>query len=371
MKSSTQPRPLRAAPPHHYVDEDWLALRSEPVLEPDLPIFDPHHHLWDRRPHSLYLLPEILADIHASGHHVRGTVFVEATSMYRADGDPRMACIGQVEFANGIGAMSASGVYGPVRICAGIVGKVDLLAEGAAAREVLEACMARAPERFRGIRHMAAWDASPEVSSLVRPPPPGLLMEKKFREGFAQLAPLGLSFDAYVYHPQLPELIDLVDAFPDTQVVLDHMGGRTAIGPYAADVHGAFQNWARCIRALAKRPNVVVKLGGIGMRLGGFGFPDRELPPTSEELAEAWRPTFDVCLEAFGTSRAMFESNYPVDRGLCTYRTMWNTFKRLAFALPTEHKAALMAGNAVRTYRLAPELAQRAGAVLPTSEPLR
>lgn len=363
-QSTTHTKLLRGAAPHHYVDDEWLALRSEPVLEPDLPIFDPHHHLWDRRPHSLYLLPEMLADIDASGHHVRGTAFVECTSMYRADGDSRLACLGQVEFVNGVGAMSASGVYGPVRVCAGIIGKVDL-SEGASAREVLEACIARAPDRFRGIRHMAAWDASPEVSSLLRPPPRGLLMDKGFRAGFAQLAPLGLVFDAWVYHPQLPELIDLVDTFPETQVVLNHMGGRAAVGPYAADVDGAFAGWARSVRELAKRPNVSVKIGGIGMRLGGFGFHDRTLPPTSAELADAWRPAFEVCLEAFGASRAMFESNFPVDKSACSYRTMWNTFKRLASALPAADKAALMAGTAVRTYRLPPELAQRA----PESKP--
>ncbi|WP_395346262.1 amidohydrolase family protein [Variovorax sp. UC122_21] len=359
MSTAHHAKPLRGAAPHHFVDEEWLALRSEPVLEPELPIFDPHHHLWDRRPHSLYLLPEILADIHASGHNVRGTGFVECTSMYRADGDPRLACLGQVEFTNGIGAMSASGVYGPVRVCAAIVGKVDL-SEGASARELLEACVARAPDRFRGIRHMAAWDASPEVSTLVRPPPRGLLMDKGFRAGFAQLAPLDLVFDAWVYHPQLAELIDLVDAHPEVRVVLNHMGGRAGLGPYAADPAATFAQWAAGIRELAKRPQVSIKIGGIGMRLGGFGFHDRDLPPTSAELAEAWRPSFEVCLEAFGPTRAMCESNFPVDKSLCSYRTMWNTFKRLAAPLSSDERAALLAGTAVHTYRLPAALAQRA-----------
>ncbi|MDO8704415.1 MAG: amidohydrolase family protein [Sulfuricaulis sp.] len=358
MTTSTH-HSLRGAPPHHFVDEAWLALRGEDVLEPDVPIVDPHHHLWDRRPHSLYLLPELLKDINDSGHHVRGTVFAECTSMYRADGDPRLACIGQVEFVNGIGAMSASGVYGAVRACAGIVGKVDLT-EGASVVEVLQECIRRAPDRFRGIRQMAAWDASPQVSSLVRPPPPNLLEHPGFRAGFAQLAPLGLSFDAWVYHPQLGQLIALADEFPATSIILNHMGGRAALGPYAARREEVFQEWRQSMRELARRPNVTVKLGGIGMRLGGFDFHDRDLPPTSRELAQAWRPSFETCVEAFGPERSMFESNFPVDKSACTYRVMWNTFKRLAQDYSASEKASLFAGTAVRVYRLPQALAQPA-----------
>lgn len=352
-------KPRRGAPPHHFVDTEWLALRTEEVLDPHIPIVDAHHHLWDRRPVSLYLLPEILQDINESGHHVRGTIFAECTSMYRADGDPSMACIGQVEFVNGIGAMSASGVYGRVRVCAGIVGKVDLT-EGARAADILAECIARAPDRFRGIRHMAAWDASPEVSTLARPPERNLLDNPKFREGFNALAPLDLSFDAWVYHPQLPQLISLVDAFPDTKIVVNHMGGRAGLGPYAERKDEVFAEWAESIRQLAKRDNVFMKIGGIGMRLPGFDFMDRDLPPTSEELAQAFQPAFDVCVEAFGPSRCIFESNFPVDKACCSYRVMWNAFKRLAAGYSETEKASLFAGTAVRVYRLPESLAQAA-----------
>ncbi|MCB1475792.1 MAG: amidohydrolase family protein [Rhodobiaceae bacterium] len=358
---SIEEKPVRGAPPHHYIDDEWLALREEEVLEPSIPIIDPHHHLWHRPPHQIYLLPHILEDVTASGHHIRGTCFVECTSMYRADGDPRFACLGQVEFVNGIAAMSASGTYGPIRIAAGIIGKVDLR-EGASAREVLEACIERAPERFRGIRHMAAWDESKEVSSLVNPPPPHLLMDRGFREGFAQLAPLGLTFDAWCYHPQLPELIDLVDAFPDTSIIVNHMGGRAGIGPYAGHQDDVFRQWSRDIRALGERSNVTMKFGGIGMRLAGFDFLDRDLPPTSQELSNAFRPYFDVCLEAFGPARTMFESNFPVDKSGCSYRVMWNTFKRLAANFSAAEKADLFAGTAARIYRLPEELTKPAPA---------
>jgi L-fuconolactonase len=347
----------RGAPPHHFIDDDWLALRDEPVLDPARPIVDPHHHLWDR-PHHRYLLPDLLADLN-TGHHVRATVFVECSSMYRVDGDPRIASVGEVEFVNGIGAMSASGVYGPVRACAGIVGKVDLRL-GDFAQEALEGCMARAPDRFRGIRHMAAWDASPEVSSLLRPPPPGLLQDAEFRKGYAALGRLGLSFDAWVYHPQLPELIELVDAVPQTPVVLNHLGGRAGLGPYAGHRDEVFQTWKASIDALARRPQVSIKLGGIGMRLGGFDFHERPLPPTSQELAEAWGPYVQTCIDAFGASRAMFESNFPVDKSCCSYRVLWNSFKRMAEGFSEREKSELFAGSAVRAYRLPAELAQAA-----------
>ena len=351
---------VRGAPPHHWVDEEWLGLLDEAVIEPELPIIDPHHHLW-HRPHSRYLLPELLRDLQ-TGHLIRGTVFVECNSMYRASGERAFAGLGEVEFANGMGAMCESGIYGSIRACAGIVAKVDLT-HGDLAGRVLESMLARAPDRFRGIRQMAAWDASPEVSSLLRPPPAGLLLDNAFRAGFRHLAGLQLSFDAWVYHPQLGELISLVDHFPDTTIVVNHFGGRAGVGPYAAKPEGVFADWRASMLALGKRPNTVIKLGGIGMRLPGFDFMDRDHPPTSEELATAWGPFFDVCLEAFGPGRCMFESNFPVDKCCASYKTLWNAFKRLAMPLSAGHRHDLCCATAQRTYRLP------AGLCLPLYDP--
>jgi predicted TIM-barrel fold metal-dependent hydrolase len=346
----------RGAPPKHWVDAAWLAQRTEDVIEPDRVIVDPHHHLWDR-PNNTFLLPQLLHELN-SGHNVRGTVFVECTSMYRAEGDARFAPVGEVEFVNGIAAACASGYYGPVRVAAGIVGTVDLM-QGAAAREVLEACKARAPERFRGIRHRTAWDADHEVHAVPGKATPGQMRDAKFREGFAQLAPLGLSFDAWCFHPQLPELIELVDAFPDTRVIVNHVGGLAGVGPYRSRRDEAFRAWREAMASLARRPNVYVKLGGMGMRLSGFDhFFDRDLPATSEELAQAWKPAVETCIEAFGAGRAMFESNFPVDKACCTYRTLWNAFKRLAAGCSESEKSDLFAGTAIRAYRLPASLAK-------------
>jgi predicted TIM-barrel fold metal-dependent hydrolase len=348
-------------PPLLYIDEEWLALRTEDVIDPNQPIVDAHHHLWERQ--GGYLSDDLLRDINDSGHLVRGTVFVECSSMYRAEGDPRFASIGEVEYANGVGAAFASGFYGSLRACAGIVGHVDLTL-GAFAEEVMQACIARAPDRLRGIRHMAGWDASPEVSLLKRPPPKDLFLDRRFRGGFAKLAPLGLSFDGQCYHPQLPQLIDLIDAFPDTRVIVNHFGGLARVGPYASKPDEVFREWKLSIEQLAKRPTTFMKIGGIGMRLKGFDFLDRDLPPTSVEMAEAYKPFVETCIEAFGPSRTMFESNFPVDKAGCTYRVLWNSYKRIAAGCSKSEKADLFAGTAIRAYRLPEALGQpsKAGA---------
>ncbi len=341
-------RQKRGAPPLHLWDNEWLALRTEEVIDPSLPIVDPHHHLWHR--HDPYLSTQLVEDL-TSGHSVRGSVFIECGFMYRNDGDPAFASVGEVEYVNGVAASFASGYYGNLRACSGIIGKVDLTI-GSRAGAVLEACVARAPNRFRGIRQMASWDASPEVNMLMHPPPKGLMLDARFREGFAQLSPLGLSFDAYCYHPQLAELIDLVDRFPNTRFIVNHIGGLQRVGPYKEDLDATFQNWRANIFSLAERPNVFIKVGGMSMRGLGFDFVDRDLPPTSEELAKAWRPFAETCIEAFGPLRAMFESNFPVDKASVSYRTLWNTFKRLVSDYSEDEKRSLFAKTAINAYRL-------------------
>jgi len=320
---------------------------TEAVLEPDLPIVDPHHHLWDR-PGWRYLLDELLADLN-SGHNVVATVFVQCRSMHKADGPEPLRPIGETEFVNGVAAMSASGTYGPIRACAGIVSYADLTL-GAAVREVLEAHIRAGGGRFRGIRHIVAYDGDATLLNPANPAPPHLLADAKFREGFARLAPLGLSFDAWLYHPQLDELTDLARAFAQTPIVLNHCGGPVGINAYRhKDV---FPGWKTSIEALAKRPNVYVKLGGLGMRIGGFGFEKLADPPSSQALADAWRPYIDTCIAAFGTNRCMFESNFPVDKGSYSYPVFWNACKILAKGASAAEKADLFLGTAQRFYRL-------------------
>jgi predicted TIM-barrel fold metal-dependent hydrolase len=348
---TTQPvDPITAPSPHITVRPDWLERHREEILEPDLPIVDPHHHLVDRANTGRYLLPDLLADT-GGGHNITATVYLEWLSMYRAGGPEAMRPVGEVEFANGVAAMAASGLYGKTKVCAAIVGHADLML-GAPVEAVLEAMIEAGGGRFRGIRYITAShpDEAARGSSVNRPA--GLLMNERVREGFARLHPLGLSFDAWMYFTQLPELVDLARAYPDTPIVLNHVGGPIGIGPYAGKREEVFAEWRRHIEEVARCPNVHVKLGGLGMRLFGFDVHQGEMPPSSERLAALWRPYIETCIAAFGPSRAMFESNFPVDKGSGGYAVFWNAFKRIVAGCSADEKAALFAGTASRFYRL-------------------
>ncbi|MEJ2089538.1 MAG: amidohydrolase family protein [Gammaproteobacteria bacterium] len=328
--------------------QEWLDLVTEEVLEPDLPICDPHHHLWDH-PRSRYLLDELLADT-GSGHNVVSTVFVECASMYRAGGPEAMRPVGETEFVNGVAAMSASGGYGNTRACLGIVSFADLTL-GAAVGEVLDNHMAVTP-RFKGIRHAAGWDASPDVRNSHTDPSEHLYLDSTFRTGFAELGKRGLSFDAWLYHPQIAELTDLARAFPDTTIVFDHFGGPLGIGPYAGQREAIFEQWKEDVAELARCENVVAKLGGLVMPVNGFGFHKNDRPATSDEIVAATGDYHRHAIDCFGPGRCMFESNFPVDKQSCSYRVLWNAFKKLAAGLSADEKAQLFHDTAARAYRL-------------------
>lgn len=345
------------------------AAQTEEILEPDLPIIDPHHHLWDwpaalfaSRPvatHGFdkvirrvtrYLLPEFLADLN-TGHNIRGTVFVQCGAMYRAEGPEALKPLGETEFVNGVAAMSASGTYGDIRACAGIVGHADLTS-GAAVSEVLEAHLQTAGDRFRGIRHSASFDADSDVLGPLVRVGGGLYESKNFREGYAQLAKFKLSFDAWLLEPQLPDLISLVRAFPNTPVILDHVGTPLGIASYEGKREERFAIWRDNIRTLAALPNVSVKLGGLAMAFCNFPSFLQSPAASSTQLAAEWKPYIETCIESFGTNRCMFESNFPVDLGSCTYPVLWNAFKVLAKNYSQDEKTALFSDTARRIYRL-------------------
>jgi predicted TIM-barrel fold metal-dependent hydrolase len=340
---------LDAPNPHFAVRPEWLARHDEPVIEPDLPIVDAHHHLWDRS-ESRYFFFDFLNDVR-SGHNVQASVFMECGAMYRRDGPPEFRSVGEIEFANGAAAISASGVYGECRVCAGIIGHGDLLL-GDKVTAVLERQAAAGGGRFRGVRQISAWHPDPAARGSLANPPPNLLTEASFREGLAAVKRLGLSFDAYMYHTQLLELVDLASSFLDTPIILNHTGGAIGIGPYAGKRDDVFKDWRSGIVALARCPNVHMKLGGLGMRVFGFDFGARALPPSSEELAKAWAPYIETCIEAFGAERCMFESNFPVDKGTCSYLVLWNAFKRIVLNASEQEKRALLSETAARVYRL-------------------
>ncbi len=341
---------------------------TEEILEPDLPIVDPHHHLWDLRPvlgafpeprHGFlesiarspyYTFDALHADL-TSGHNVVATVFMECGAFYRADADDALKVVGEVEFVNGVAAQSASGLYGPLRLCAGIVGHADLML-GSEAGRVLDALHAAAPDRFRGVRHSAAWDADPEVLGAPFHAPEGLYRDATFREGFAELGKRGLSFDAWLLEPQLADVIDLARAFSDTPIVLDHCGTPLNIASYGGTLDARFGVWREGIRELAACENVSVKLGGLAMAFAGLPDHGPESGVSSEALAAMWRPYIETCIETFGASRAMFESNYPVDKWGASYAVLWNAFKRITANASDDEKRALYAGTAASLYRI-------------------
>ena len=339
-----------------YGGNDWHALTTEPILEPELPICDPHHHFWDRRaertPYQRYLLDELLDDI-TGGHNVRSTVFIECRSMYRhrTDGPVEMRPVGEVEFVQGLAAASASGLYGTARAAAAIVGHANLnLGEKVA--PVLEALQAASPNRFRGIRHSATWDPHPEIENTAAHKIQGQLGSESLRAGARVLARMGLTLEGWVYHPQLAELAAFAKAVPELTIVLNHVGGLLRVGPYANRDDEVMANWRSGIAAVAACPNIVVKLGGIGMTRTGFDWHTRHKPVGSEELAASMAPILSYCIEQFTPARCMFESNFPVDKVSFSYNVMYNAFKRFSKGYTASERTAMFHDTAARIYRI-------------------
>jgi predicted TIM-barrel fold metal-dependent hydrolase len=329
------------------VDTQWLARLSEEIIDPTLRIIDAHHHLWEVSGYH-YLLDDLLADID-SGHNVEATVFVQCGYGYHSEGSERLRPVGETQRIAAIGDEAARQRPGS-RINAAIVGFADLRLRGNV-DAVLEEHIAVAGGRFRGIRMISALDDA-VTRHLLPPPRRRLLADSAFRAGFARLSRFNLSFDAWLFHPQIPELTDLARAFPDTPIVINHMGGILGIGPYKNATGAVFQSWRQNIRELSGHRNVHVKLGGLGLSVSGRDYHLAPLPASSGELANDWRPYIETCIDAFGVSRCMFESNFPVDKAACSYAVLWNAFKRLTAGASAGEKAALFHDTARRFYRL-------------------
>jgi len=334
-----------------YGGNDWLALTEEATLEPEIPICDPHHHFWDFRservPYQRYLLHELAADV-SRGHNVRSTVFIEARSMYRPDGPVELRPVGEVEFVQGLAAASATGLYGPCRAAAAIIGHADLKLRDRV-KPVLEALQAASPNRFRGIRHTVTWDRHPEVGNREKE---GVLATAEYRAGAKVLAGMGLSLDTGVCFPQLPELADFARAVPNLTIILNHLGGLNRAGPYGGRDDEVLATWRSGIATVAACPNVNLKLGGIGMPRLGFDWHTREKPIGSEELAKSMAPLMTYCVEQFGPGRCMFESNFPVDKVSFSHPVLFNAFKRFSTGYSAAERAALFHDTAARAYRI-------------------
>jgi predicted TIM-barrel fold metal-dependent hydrolase len=337
----------------HKRPEEWLPLVHEDVIEPDLPIVDPHHHLWDYRDRPGYQPVYVLDELHedtGSGHRVEQTVFVECSWAYRTDGPSEFAPVGETEFVAGVARASAERT-GQARIAA-IVGSCDL-AMGHQLDAVLDAHKAAGGTLFRGIRHRLAVDPTGSArTSRVEPNTPDLMTTDEFRAGVARLGERGESFEAWIYHPQLAQLVDMAAAVSGTTIILNHIGAPLGVGAYAGKRAEVLAEWRDGIAALSERPNVVVKLGGIGMPVYGCGYDQRERPATSDEIVADWGDEIRFIIDRFGPGRCMFESNFPVDKVSVSYRVLWNAFKKMTSDLGAAERADLFAGTARRVYRL-------------------
>ena len=327
-------------------DDRWLAKLQEEILEPELSIIDPHHHLWVRNDYT-YLLPELAADL-ASGHNIVATVYAECHSMYRMGGVKQERSLGETEFVRGQAAMSASGEFGPTRACDVMFGNVDLTL-GSAVEKILEQHIEASGNRFRGVRLSSGWHTDDKIGNVAAQA--NLVLDPRVNEAVSVIERRGLSLDCWLYHPQLDEVAQLADAHQDLTIILNHVGTPILGGPYKGKVDEVFAEWKAAILRLSKRENVLVKLGALPIRMPSYE-GDRTMPPGSEEVAAAWRPWMETCIEAFGPARSMYESNFPVQKRWCSYQVCWNAFKRIsAGASPTE-KADLFAGAAARAYRI-------------------
>ena len=328
----------------------WLELVREEAIEPELAIVDPHHHLWELN--GRYLLDDLLVDL-ACGHRIAATVYSQCGYAYHQDGPAALRPVGETAFVAGV-ARQAARLGVATKVCAGIVAYADMTL-GEEVRPVLEAHRRAGEGRFCGIRHITALHSDFNASLLGRPPA-GLMADPAFRTGLSQLQAMGLSFDAWLYHTQIGELVELARAMPGLPIALNHLGGPIGIGPYTGRRDEARHEWLAALEPLAQCPNVHLKLGGLSMTLIGFDFHDRPAPPGSEELARAWRPYIEPAIELFGADRCMFESNFPVDSAMCSYGVLWNAFKRIAAGASTQDSAELFAGTANRFYRLGMKL---------------
>ena len=328
---------------------DWLSRApAEPVIDPDLAIVDTHHHLWDHPSRYRYLLPEFLSDV-ATGHNVTRTVFVQCHAMYRADGPEELRCVGETEFVAGIAAMSESGTYGDTRVAAGIVGFADLTL-GDRLDAVLEAHIQAGGGRFRGVRHSGAWDSDPIIGNGAQAA--GLYAEAAFGAGLDRLTAHDLSLDAWVFHAQLGEVLDLARTHPDANIILGHCGGPLGYGPYGGKKDEVHAQWLAAITEIATCSNVTIKLGGMMMRLAAYDYGVLSAPPDSATLADYWRPYIEPCIELFGADRCMVESNFPVEKMGVGYAALWNMFKRIAQGASTIEKEEIFSATAQRVYKL-------------------
>jgi L-fuconolactonase len=310
----------------------------EKIVEPELLIIDSHHHLIEVSDNH-YMMDELLSDV-GSGHRIERTVFIEVGTGYRTEGPEELRSVGETELVVELD---------PKGLIAGIVAYADLRLPNV--EDVYAAHKEAAAGRLRGIRQCLSWDASPDIIPM-RWNPPELCSNEQFRANFKKLPDWNLTFDAWLFHPQIPELIELAKACPEVTIVVNHLGGPICIGPYREGRDEWMATWRSNIKALADRPNVMMKLGGIGMPIMTPGWHDLPGGATSDQIVDGWRDDIHFTIDLFGVDRCMFESNFPPDRLSYNYVVLWNAYKKMVADASASDKAALFHDTASRVYRI-------------------
>ena len=331
------------------IRKEWLDLVQEEIVEPDRRIIDTHHHLWGPGGALPYSLDDLLADT-GSGHRVEKTVFMECHAEYRSVGPEIHRSLGEVEFVTEQASKTASAGDGQAQIVA-LVSNIDL-SLGDAAEELIHLHEDTSKGLFRGVRHVGASADKKDGLMLAGRAPRDLYSRRDFRDGVARLGKLGHSFDAWHYHYQIQDFTRLAQAVPDTQMVLDHFGTPLGAGIWTGKRDEIYAQWKVDVAKLARCENVVAKLGGLAMPDNGFGWIDRERPPTSDEFVLAQRPYYLHTIDCFGPQRCLFESNFPVDKMSISYPVLWNGLKKIVHDFSEDEKEDLFSGTATRVYRL-------------------
>ena len=339
--------------PHLPVRQEWLNQLIEDPILPNIPIIDPHHHLWDVG-FGRYYIEELLEDINSSGHNIVSTVYIMSSSntkIYSKDGLEEFKPLTEIEFATSEGKRADLIPNNRVKVNASIVGSVDLT-YGNKLQPVLEKAVNISEGRFKGIRMLLASHTDPRISSGAVKSDLGLMLHPNFIDGAKCVQDANLSLDFWIYHTQLNEMEKIARALPDLTIILNHIGGPIHIGEYEGKQAATHREWRSAMMRLSRIPNINVKLGGLGMAVNGAKFHNSKFPPNSVQLSDVWKPWIYETIDMFGFDRCMFESNFPVDKGSCSYGALWNAFKIIAKDMSDDEINKLFSKNAAKIYKI-------------------
>ena len=339
--------------PHLPVRQEWLNQHIEDPISPNIPIIDPHHHLWDVG-FGRYYIEELLEDINSSGHNILSTVYIMSSSntkIYSKDGLEEFKPLTEIEFATSEGKRADLIPNNKVKVNASIVGSVDLT-YGNKLQPVLEKAVNISEGRLKGIRMLLASHTDPRISSGAVKSDLGLMLHPNFIEGAKCIQNANLSLDFWIYHTQLNEMEKIARSLPDLTIILNHIGGPIHLGEYEGKQAATHREWRSAMMRLSRIPNINVKLGGLGMAVNGAKFHNNKFPPNSVQLSDVWKPWIYETIDMFGFDRCMFESNFPVDKGSCSYGALWNAFKILAKDMSDDEINKLFSKNAAKIYKI-------------------